>query len=117
MRYARSKSFHPTELPSRSLIIGSLLFLSICTTACGGTIRHDVPDADYLALAAQPEFAAVGQLVFSIPSATSYASGTLIDPFWVLTAGHVVSFPTPTSGTFKLGNVTYTAVEWFSHPD
>lgn len=31
---------------------------------------------------------------------------------WVLTAGHIVSFPYPTSVVFNIGGIDYTAVEW-----
>ncbi|MEX0612499.1 MAG: hypothetical protein WD229_10300, partial [Pirellulales bacterium] len=80
------------------------------------SMRHDVPDQDYLDLAAQPQFDSVGYLDITNPDGLFLGSGTLINPYWVLTAGHNVSFPDATSLTFTLGDTSYTASEWIRHP-
>ena len=55
-----------------------------------GTIRDDVADSFYTSLAQQSVYDSVGFLTWSIGSIGYIASGTLIAPDWVLTAGHVV---------------------------
>lgn len=78
----------------------------------GGTIRHDIPDSQYLTLAGQPEYASVGQIDTNL----AQASGVLIGSHWVLTAGHVASISTPSNVTFALNGTTYTADDWFAYP-
>ena len=73
-----------------------------------GTIRDDTADSLYTALAALPEYAAVGKLTTN----SGLGSGTLIADRWVLTAAHVVSFSYPTSVVFNIGGIDYTALEW-----
>jgi len=58
-----------------------------------GTIRNDVGDSFYTSLAQQSVYDSVGFLTWSIGSSGYIASGTLIAPDWVLTAGHVVGGP------------------------
>ena len=55
-----------------------------------GTIRDDVEDSFYTSLAQQSIYDSVGFLTWNIGSSGYIASGTLIAPNWVLTAGHVV---------------------------
>src|SRR5712691_3871371 len=69
--------------------------LLIAALATAGTIRDDVPDSSYTNLAAQPQYASVGELLTN----SQLGTGTLIGSRWVLTAAHVISFPDPTSMT------------------
>ena len=84
-------------------LLGSIA--SLCALAAipahAGTRRDDVADSLYTALAALPEYAAVGKVTTN----SSLASGTLIADRWVLTAGHVVSFSYPTSVVFNIGGI------------
>ncbi|MDI9640878.1 trypsin-like serine protease [Kamptonema cortianum] len=62
-------------------------------------IRHDVPDAQYLALGAQ--FTGVGTII----AGGSGGTGALIAPNWVITAAHVVG--NNTSASFTLNGTVY----------
>lgn len=79
--------------------------------AWGITIRDDVPDSSYLALAASPQYDCVGTFVNS----WGYTgSGVLIAPDWVLTASH--NLFAATSGTFTIDGVSYTSTQVIRNP-
>src|SRR5664279_5041241 len=78
----------------------------------GVTIRDDVPDANYLALAASPEYAPVGTFVNS----WGYTgSGTLIAPDWVLLAAHELI--AASSGTFTIDGTSYASTQLIKNPN
>ena len=79
----------------------------LSATADAGTIRDDVPDSSYTALAAQPEYAAVGDL--------GGDCGTLISSRWVLTAGHVSNVVLNSS--FDLNGTDYTVAQTVTNPN
>ena len=86
-----------------TFVTAVFLLLVIATQSLAGTIRHDVSESGYLALADQ--FPATGKL--------STGTGVLIAPRWVLTAAHVVD-PTIISftkflhpSTFSVGGNEY----------
>lgn len=78
--------------------------------AAGVVIRHDVPMADSLALAADPAFASVGRIPMNGVSAT----GVLISDHHVVTAAHVVDGLVLTR--FTIGGHTFRATEVTLHP-
>ncbi len=63
----------------------ALLFMLVSTLQ-GVVRRDDIPDSEYLNFGSDPRFSCVGLINGSIGSAT----GTLIDPYTVLTVAHVV---------------------------
>lgn len=67
--------------------------------ARGGLIRDDRPDADYLALAADPKYEAAGLVA-------GWLGGVLIGSEWVLTAAHVAAAIPIGTATFKVGTET-----------
>lgn len=85
--------------------------------AAAGVIRDDVPDQDYLDLAARPEFQAVGKLLYTFAGVPDpgKASGTLIAPNWVLTAAHVLDDQRASSMVFQVDGNEYSAAEWITH--
>ncbi len=88
-------------------LTGSIASLCAVAAAHAGTIRDDTADSLYTALAALPEYAAVGKISTNI----YLGSGTLIGSQWVLTAAHVLA-GSPTSVVFNIGGVDYTAADW-----
>ena len=96
-------------------LAAAVAFVPICQA---GNIRDDRSDSDYLALGSQSKYS-VGGATFQFGA--GIASGTLISPRWVLTAGHVVDSTTTSQHRFKVGlNLStatiYTASTYFPHP-
>ena len=95
----------------------SALLCLIALPAHAATIRHDRRDFDYTSSSVL--FTSVGRFTGSGTTADGQpinysASGTLIAPDWVLTAGHVVDIAD--SLTFTLNNTPIPADAWFHHP-
>lgn len=79
-----------------------------------GTIRHDVDDAEYIALASETLFESTG----FHQAGGSLCTATLISPEWVLAAAHCVD--DSSNHTFRLGatstgGVVYSAAETVIH--
>ncbi len=72
------------------------VLLVLLATGRAGVIRNDVNDSVYTSLAAQSVYDSVGFLRWNEGASGYIASGTLIAPEWVLTAGHVVGGRTTT---------------------
>jgi Trypsin len=104
------------RLPPRffPIILLVLTFGHPCLTL-GGTIRHDKSDSSYRTLSAS--YASVGKLNWTDGGSSYLASGTLIAPNWVLTAGHCTDGQAVSAMNFSLNQTTYAAAEWFPHPN
>lgn len=98
----------------RAWSLVSVAAIVLLTQSAWGIVRrHDVDDSQYINLANQPQFAAVGKVFTS----TSAGSGTVIaNGWWVLTAAHVVAGAPVSSISFQIGASTYTAQNVFIHP-
>jgi len=90
-----------------------------------GVRRDDVADSEFLNLAASALYQSVGKFTYSVGTSSYLASGVLISPEWVLTAGHVTGGNNFLGGgisnmTFSLtsGNsvLSFAAAEWVTHP-
>jgi hypothetical protein len=98
----------------RAWSLVSVAAVVLLTQSAWGIVRRDdVDDSQYINLANQPQFAAVGKVFTS----TSAGSGTVIaNGWWVLTAAHVVAGAPLSSISFQIGASTYTAQSVFIHP-
>lgn len=97
---------------ARSLIATAALML-LSHSAWSIVRRDDVADSDYINLANQPQFAAVGKVF----TGTGAGSGTVIaNGWWVLTAAHVVFGAPVSSISFQIGAATYTAQNVYIYP-
>jgi V8-like Glu-specific endopeptidase len=96
------------------LLVTAMVLAGVAVPASATTMRSDRPQQAYLDLAARPEYASVGKIDETIGSSTSFGSGTLIAPDWVLTAAHVADDATAIS--FMIGGAKYAAAEWFVYP-
>jgi hypothetical protein len=86
--------------------------LLVHAAAFAVTIRADRLDSQYVALGRQ--YTSVGRFEGATNTFGFVASGTLIAPDWVLTAGHVVDHTK--SLTFTIGGASYTAASWLANP-
>ena len=98
------------------LAVVTTFALLAAENAQAGTIRHDVSDSLYTALAEEEVYDAVGMFLWSLDGGSSgLASGTLISGDWVLTAGHVIDDATVDSMTFTLDGTTYNVTEMIAY--
>lgn len=99
-------------MPANRLAITLLATATTITTsqlANAGTIRHDVTDTQYTALA--NSFSSVGSLSLRGATSSWNCSGTLIGSNYLLTAAHCLEDSAGrnlSSGTFTLGGTRYT---------
>jgi secreted trypsin-like serine protease len=97
----------------RAWSLVSVAAVVLLTQSAWGIVRrHDVDDSQYINLANQPQFAAVGK-VFGAGA----GSGTVIaNGWWVLTAAHVVFGVPVSSVSFQIGAATYNAQNVYIYP-
>jgi hypothetical protein len=97
------------KLIVRCGLLASVAFVPV--SSWSSTIRDDVPDSEYTALAANAAYAAVGTFV---DTGGYTGCGILIAPDWVLTAGHVTDIAS--SGTFTVDGNSYSADQLITDP-
>ena len=107
---------HPNRWLTAAAIAAALGCLWTTPTLVAGTIRHDVSDSQYLALAAQPQYASVGEFTWNNSGGGGLASGAYLGSGWVLTAGHVAAAAGGTGMMFSLGGSNYHASTWQIYP-
>ena len=102
------------ELPRRRIITAIVYF---CLQACcsAGTIRHDVPDSEYLDLGSESDYESVGYLRWIELESAESASAVLIRPQWVLAAAHSIDGADEIS--FEIGDDVHDADQWIPYPD
>jgi len=102
--------------------MGLFLWTQVATA---GVRRDDVEDSEFLALATSALYQSVGKFTYSVGAGSYIASGVLISPEWVLTAGHVTGGNNYLGGgitnlTFSLNVgsdvLSFAAAEWLTHP-
>ncbi|MFM8718618.1 MAG: trypsin-like serine protease [Chthoniobacterales bacterium] len=109
----------------RTLAAILLFVASLAPHAEAGVRRDDVADVNFVNLGADPLYAPVGRFLYSVGASSYIASGVLISPDWVLTAGHVVQGSDFLGGGVTGMNFTlfsgvnsfvYSAAQWIPHP-
>jgi hypothetical protein len=95
-------------------IFGPLALLASAAVTQAGTIRADKADSLYTTLAAN--YPSVGRITWTDGAFSYLASGTLIAPNWVLTAGHVTDGKAVTNMTVLLNGASYSAAEIIPNP-
>jgi len=90
------------------------LLCGLSSPALAVVRRHDVPDADYIALGSPSNFPASG---FITASNGALLGGTLIDPQYFVTAAHIAGDIIPNVTTFTVGGVAYVIAEQRPHPN
>lgn len=98
----------------KKIALGCLLAVA-ATSATAGVIRHDRADADYLALAQESQFDAVGRLLFTTDAGRFICSGTVIDSYYVATAAHCLDDASTRDVDFTVGGQDYTGTRWTVH--
>lgn len=96
-------------LPSHTQSAATL-FLAFCASAEAVVIRDDIADSQYISLGSEAAFPASGVLAGGL-------GGTLIDPFYVLTAAHIQGSIAPGITTFSIGGLNYVITEQHPHPN
>jgi hypothetical protein len=112
------RSLHIRILPALLTIVAVLFVPQV---GLGGTIRDDVPDQQYLDLAAQTQFSAVGEIEWDEDAQGYISSGTYLGNGWVLTAGHVVGGTDNAGGgisnaTFTINGHAYSGSRFIPNP-
>lgn len=87
-----------------------IVLLASCVGAQAVVIRDDIADSEYVSLGSELAFPASGVIAGGL-------GGTLIDPFFVLTAAHIQGAIIPGITTFSIGGSNYVITEQHPHPD
>ena len=105
---------HMVRVDYKSFVSLAVWFC-LSAPAMAGTIRHDVPDSQYIELGSEPDYESVGFLRWIEAGSAESATGILISPNWVLAAAHTIDGAESIS--FEIGTEVYDADEWLPHPD
>ena len=102
----------------RAATVSMCLCVPVATVQAG-VILDNANDADYLALAAQPQYDAVG-LVKRLNGSNQLvvdSSGILIADNWVLTAAHTEVAKGKSGSTFQIGGQVRNVIDAIQHPN
>lgn len=96
-------------------VVSAIICVLLQTHSLAGTIRHDVPDIEYVELGSDANYESVGILRWIESGSDERGSAVLISPQWAVATAH--SIDNAEEITFEIGVDVYDADDWIPYPD